>query len=227
MALILHIDTALQKAFVGLSQNGELLAELVNEKQNDHAAFIQPAIVNVLEKAGVLMSALQAVGVTAGPGSYTGLRVGMASAKGICYAFDIPLLAVSTLDMMAMAAIDAAPGYDAYCPMIDARRDEVYTALFNNTGKQVMPAQALILNNQSFKKELLSKNILFTGNGAEKWKAVAGSFSNAFFAKTGYKGKHLAAAFFKLFKNNEFCDLAYAEPFYLKDFHFAAGKNKE
>lgn len=220
MALILHIDTALQKAFVGLSQNGALIAALTNEKQNDHAAFVQPAIRQVLEQAGAGMNDLEAVGVVAGPGSYTGLRVGMASAKGLCYALNIPLLMASTLELMATAAIEHHKGYDAYCPMIDARRNEVYTALYAPNGGELLAPHALILTNDSFEQELVGKKVLFTGNGAPKWKNMLAPCANAFFEQVDYESAHLSAHFGKSFKNKEFGDLAYTQPIYLKDFHF-------
>lgn len=227
MALILHIDTALQKAWVGLSNNGELVAELMNEQQNDHAAFVQPAVKQVLEKAGVTMRDLNAVGVTAGPGSYTGLRVGMASAKGVCYALDIPMLTVSTLEILATAAIQSFPGYNAYCPMIDARRNEVYTAAYGAGGDIIIKPHALILSANSFDELLEEKTTIFTGNGAVKWKEIITSSHNAFFEETNYNGAHLAYIFFKSFKNREFCNLAYTEPLYLKDFYFGGNKTKE
>ena len=220
MALILHIDTALQKAFVGLSKDGELVAELVNEKQNDHAAFVQPAIQTILSETGIQLSQLDAVGVVAGPGSYTGLRVGMSSAKGLCYALNIPLLRVSTLDAMAAAAIGGFPDFDLYCPMIDARRNEVYTAVYSADLREVTPAHALILTQDSFMQALAAQKVLFTGNGSEKWKNIIMPSSHAFFEQKNYNGHHLARLILKSFKNKEFCDLAYSEPFYLKDFHF-------
>lgn len=224
MALILHIDTALQKAFVGLSNNGVLLADLVNEKQNDHAAFVQPAMKEVLEKAGVSMSDLDAIGVVAGPGSYTGLRVGMASAKGLCYVLNIPLLSASTLEVMAAAARENFSEYDAYCPMIDARRSEVYTALYDVGGEEMLAPQALILTDEAFGEELAKKKILFTGNGAAKWKNIIAPSANAFFEQVDYESSHLAAHFGKSFINNDFGDLAYTQPFYLKDFHLITNK---
>lgn len=224
MALILHIDTALQRAFVGLSRDGELMAELTNEKQNDHAAFVQPAIQTILSETGIQLDQLDAVGVVAGPGSYTGLRVGMSSAKGLCYALGLPLLRVSTLKVMAAAAVSSFPGFAGYCPMIDARRDEVYTAIYAEDLQEMKPAQALILTPDSFMPELVSQRLLFTGNGAEKWKNIMRAGSNAFFEQENYNGHHLARLLLKSFKNKEFCDIAYSEPFYLKDFHLITNK---
>lgn len=226
MAWILHIDTALSRAIVGLSKDGQPVTALFNERQHDHAAFVQPAVQQVLEKAGITLHDLAAVGVIAGPGSYTGLRVGMASAKGICYALGIPLLTVSTLEVMAAAAIAHFPGYDVYCPMIDARRNEVYTAQYDADGREIDKPQALILAGSSFEQALTRKKVLFTGNGAIKWKEMIHPSANAFFEQVDYNGAQLAVIFLNSFKNREFCDLAYTNPLYLKDFHFATNKNK-
>lgn len=227
MALLLHIDTALEKAFVGLSRNGVLLMELENAVQHDHAAFVQPAIRHVLDKCSFSMNDIDAVGVTTGPGSYTGLRVGMASAKGICYALNKPLVAVTTLEVMAAAAIEAFPGFDAYCPMIDARRNEVYAALYEPAMKVVLPPHAAILSVDFFAQELQYKKILFFGSGASKWKQMDVFSNNASFEKVAYNGKHLVKLLLKSFKNNLFCNLAYTEPLYIKDVHFAGPKKPE
>lgn len=220
MALLLHIDTALEKAFVGLSRDGALLMELDNTVQYDHAAFVQPAIQQLLTALSHKIDDIDAVGITRGPGSYTGLRVGMASAKGICYALRKPLVAVSTLEVMAVAAIAAFPGFDAYCPMIDARRNEIYTALYDPAGKALMSPHAAILSADFMLQELRHKKILFFGSGAEKGKDGYILSANAVFEKTGYNGKHLSPLLFNSFINKVFCDLAYEEPLYIKNFHF-------
>lgn len=224
MALLLHIDTALEKAFVGFSRNGELLMELDNTVQYDHAAFVQPAIQQLLTALNHKIDDIDAVGVTLGPGSYTGLRVGLASAKGICYALGKPLVAVNTLEVMAVAAIVAFPGFDAYCPMIDARRNEIYTALYDPAGKAILSPHAAILSADFMMQELQHKKILFFGSGAEKGRDSYISGANAVFEKTGYNGKHLSALLFNSFINKAFCDLAYEEPLYIKNFHFAPSR---
>ncbi len=222
MALLLHIDTALEKAFVGLSRDGALLMELDNTVQYDHAAFVQPAIQQLLTVLNYKIENIDAVGITSGPGSYTGLRVGMASAKGICYALHKPLVAVSTLEVMAVAAIAAFPGFDAYCPMIDARRNEVYTALYNPAGKAMLSPHAAILSADFMLRELRHKKILFFGSGAGKGKSNCISSANAVFEKNDYNGKHLSFLLHNSFINKAFCDLAYEEPLYIKSFHFAS-----
>lgn len=227
MAVLLHIDTALKKAFVGLSNNGTLLLELSNEYQADHAAFVQPAIQQLLNTTGVSAADLDAIGVTSGPGSYTGLRVGMASAKGICYALNKPLLAVSTLEVMALAAAEAFPGYELYAPMIDARRDEVYTALYGAKGTQVLTPVAAILHESLFSNLISDKKLLCFGSGAHKWQKMMAGSENIYFDEVSYDGKHLAELVFNNYRSKQYCDLAYTEPLYLKAFYSgSAGLSK-
>src|ERR1700758_4691343 len=134
MALILNIDTATAKASICLALDGKTLALAENWTQNEHAAWLHSAIEQMMQQTGYRLRDLQAVAVTAGPGSYTGLRVGMAAAKGFCFALDIPLIAEDTLRTMAFAAKEQLPGTDLLCPMIDARRMEVFTAVYQNDG---------------------------------------------------------------------------------------------
>lgn len=224
MALLLHIDTALEKAFVGLSRDGVFLAGFENIAQADHAAFVQPAIRQLFRDEGCKITDIDAVGVTSGPGSYTGLRVGMSSAKGICYALRKPLITIATLEVMTAAAIEAYPGFDRYCPLIDARRQEVFTALYNSAGKEILAPHAALLSNGFLLQELTGKKILFFGNGAQKAKEGYFFNANASFRDTGYQQTQLSRLLFNSFKNKEFRDLAYTEPLYLKSFHFQQPK---
>ncbi len=226
MSLVLFIDTALEKAIAGISMAEHLLSIRENEKQNEHAAFIQPAIHQMFSELNYNINDIDVVGITSGPGSYTGLRVGMATAKGICYALKKPLVAASTLEVLATAAIEKFPEFDLYCPMIDARREEVYTALFNKDMQIVTAPQALILNEQSFAQELQQNKILFFGNGASKLGKFLPTNGNGYLEKIAYQPRHLAQIFFNRFKSSQFLDLAYAEPFYIKGFHFGDASKK-
>lgn len=219
MALILHIDTALQQANIGIAKDGELILNLRNEDQYNHASFVQPAIQEVLQQSGINIESIDAVGITAGPGSYTGLRVGMASAKGLAYTLQKPLLSVGTLQVMTVAAIEKFPGFDFYCPMIDARRNEVYTALYTPGLEAKMAAQPLILDHSSFEQQLSKEKILFFGNGSIKYRNILSSHNNALFESVEYTGAHIAQCLFNSFKHNAFENVAYAEPLYLKDFY--------
>ena len=228
MALLLHIDTALEKASVGLARDAELLIQFENDQQKDHAAFVQPAIQKALQEFHVSPKDLDGVGVTAGPGSYTGLRVAMASAKGLCYALNIPLITVGTLELMAAAAIGKFPEFDAYCPMIDARRNEVFTAIFSPKKEIILPPGPLILDENSFSGKIKDFRILFFGNGSGKWKIMMRNNPVVpVFGEVEYNGKHLATEVHERFSLKLFADLAYTEPFYTKEFHSAAGKTKK
>jgi tRNA threonylcarbamoyladenosine biosynthesis protein TsaB len=226
MSLILCIDTALEKAFAGISMADHLLLVKENKKQNEHAAFIQPAIHQMLQELNYRVHDIDAVGITIGPGSYTGLRVGMATAKGLCYALKKPLVAASTLEVLTTAAIEKFPGFDLYCPMIDARREEVYTAFFDADIHPVTTPHALILNEQSFAQELMQKKILFFGTGASKLGKFLHTNGNGYLENVDYNATHLAKILFNRFKSRQFLDLAYAEPFYIKGFYFGDAAKK-
>jgi len=218
MALILHIDTALTRASVGVAENGKLLAERENTVQNSHARFVHNSIKEILTLINKAPAELDAIGVVSGPGSYTGLRIGMATAKGLCYALGKPLLCVSTLELLAKAAAEQVPGMDFYCPMIDARRNEVYTAVYNSTIVPVQQPGALILEEDSFAGYLREKRGLFTGSGAGKFEKIISPSANALFKDIIYNGNDISTHIYKSFIHSEFYDIAYAEPLYLKDF---------
>jgi tRNA threonylcarbamoyladenosine biosynthesis protein TsaB len=215
MPLILHIDTALDKASVCISHDGVVPGLLKNKIQKDHAAWIQPAIAKLLNQTGYEMKHLNAVALSNGPGSYTGLRVGLATAKGICFALNIPLITISTLDIMAHAAGDKTS--DLLCPMIDARRMEVYTALYDKQFNILLPPQAMILTETGFHEYLKTHSIGFFGNGALKFKTIM-NHQNARFSEPEINVSHMIPLAEKKYRQQEFANLAYTEPFYIKDF---------
>ena len=173
MALIVNIDTATETAHVSIAEDGKILHSLINDVQKDHAAFLQPALEQLIKNTGIGFSDIDAVAFTAGPGSYTGLRVGMASAKGLCYALNKPLIAISTLKVMAKAAVEQGDDSSVlFCPMIDARRMEVFTAIYNNALTEVLPPCALVLDENSYFNYLQKNKIVFFGNGMQKWRAT-------------------------------------------------------
>ncbi len=220
MAIILNIDTATELAGVCLSHDNDILATEETEGQKSHASFIQPAIQKVLQTAGLNIKDVDAVAVTGGPGSYTGLRVGLSTAKGLCYALSKPLIMVNTLEVMAFAAIaeNSVHSNNAlFCPMIDARRMEVFTALYTPGLQLVMPPAAMILDENSFAAELANNTIIFSGNGSLKAGII--KHPNAIFANTGYNVNKLATLALLCYKASKFEDIAYSEPFYLKEFY--------
>jgi tRNA threonylcarbamoyladenosine biosynthesis protein TsaB len=219
MALILNIDTATETGSICLSKNGRPVSFLQNENQKDHASWLQEAIVQLLSASGWVIRDLQAVAVTAGPGSYTGIRVGMASAKGLCYALKIPLITENTLRVMAHAAKKTANDLGSLiCPMIDARRKEVFTALYGQGLEELQAPEAIVLTGDSFADALGWNKILFFGSGSRKWEQTIKSY-NAFFADVSYSAENLGILADQKFDIQEFTDIIYSEPNYLKSFY--------
>lgn len=218
MSFLLHIDTAVQTASVCLSKEQEVLGLLVNEDQKDHASWLHVAIHSLLKDNHLLPSLLSGVSVSAGPGSYTGLRVGLSAAKGLCYALNIPLFALNTLEVMASSALTEEEGL--LCPMIDARRREVFTAVFDRQLKEVLPTQNMILESDSFSTLLNKDAVLFFGNGSEKFSTLT-QHPNARFRVVLTTAKHLVPLAWNLYLERNSADLAYCIPNYTKDFHSA------
>jgi tRNA threonylcarbamoyladenosine biosynthesis protein TsaB len=212
---ILQINTAFNEASIGIGLNGTLVYESINTTQQEHAGFLQPAIQELCKRTGIGLKTLAAVSVMNGPGSYTGLRVGLAAAKGICYALKIPLICVNTLDWIAFGNL--SDNMDLVCPMVDARRMEVFTGLYSGKMNRMVEPFALVLDEQSFAPDLVEKRIGFVGNGAAKWKDIC-HHPNAFFPASMHHAGHFAAMSLTHFLNKQFADLAYAEPFYTKEF---------
>lgn len=218
MAFIVNIDTATETAHVSIAEDGKILHSLINEVQKDHAAFLQPALEQLIKNAGIGFSDIDGVAFTAGPGSYTGLRVGMASAKGLCYALNKPLIAISTLKVITKAAVEQADDSSVlFCPMIDARRMEVFTAIYTNGLTEVLPPCALVLDENSYSYYLQKNKIVFFGSGMPKWRTTIQN-NHALFTQVINLPAALAALSYEYFQKREFADLAYAEPFYIKEF---------
>ena len=221
MALILHIDTAVKSASVCLSDDELVLGEMTNPSEKDSAACLHLAIQALLEIHKLQATRLAAIAVSAGPGSYTGLRVGMATAKGLSYALNIPLIAINTLQLMAASVPD--PSTDLLCPMIDARRMEVFTALYDTQLNEVMAPTNLIVDESAFLNWLEKQTISFFGNGSEKAQVMINHHSGKFINVKTSAADMLALSLVK-FRRQEFADLAYSEPFYGKDFHSPISK---
>ena len=219
MALILNIDTAVDVASLCLAKDGEVLSISKNESQKDHAAWLHIAIRDIFEKNTLELRSVDAIAVTGGPGSYTGLRIGMATAKGICYALDKPLVSLNTLLMMANAANDESA--DLLCPMIDARRMEVFAAIYTKELQIIKEPAAITLNENSFDEYLLNDSICFFGNGSSKFKAIK-RHEKAIFKDLKADASSMTSLSEKKFAEKGFADLAYAEPLYLKEFYSPA-----
>lgn len=212
---ILLIDTSLKEAFVGLCTNGSLIGAMHHPHQQEHSSFVQPAVKKLMASVGMELGSLAAVAVINGPGSYTGLRVGLSSAKGICFALNKPLILINTLEWMAYGNMDH--GTDLVCPMIDARRMEVFTAVFDKKMNPVLSPTAMVLEETSFQELLDQKTMAFVGDGAEKWEKISQS-TRAIFPGQKANAGHFAAMAHERLEQGKFDDLAYSEPFYTKAF---------
>ncbi|RAJ18254.1 tRNA (adenosine(37)-N6)-threonylcarbamoyltransferase complex dimerization subunit type 1 TsaB [Olleya aquimaris] len=216
MALILNIETATTNCSVSLSNNGETLV-LKEDYGNgfSHAEKLHVYIEAVLKEAQIEAKQLDAIAVSKGPGSYTGLRIGVSAAKGLCYALNKPLIAVSTLEALAHQ-VHIEEGL--IVPMLDARRLEVYSAIFDANYNEVRAIEAQILDETSFEDELEKNKIYFIGNGVEKTKTLINN-ENAFFIEAKLpSADQMSALSYSKYKKNDTEDVAYFEPFYLKDF---------
>jgi tRNA threonylcarbamoyladenosine biosynthesis protein TsaB len=225
--MILQIETATASCSVALANDGIVISSKDANGRNLHAEMLTLFIDEIVAGAGITYADIDAVAVSCGPGSYTGLRIGVSTAKGLCFALDKPLIAVETLQSMAggVMAMDEYKNQAGLllCPMIDARRMEVYTALFSMNGERIAPTSASIIDENSFADILNNKQILFFGDGAEKCYNILNGNQNTLYLP-GFQNSatHLTQQALTKFKNNEFEDVAYFEPYYLKD--FIAGK---
>lgn len=221
MGLILIIETATEVCSVALAFNGELLSIRESDSLNSHSAKVALYIDEVLKEAGKMPKDLDAVAVSKGPGSYTGLRIGVSSAKGLCYALNIPLISVDTLKSMCFEVVSNNNIEDSsfLCPMIDARRMEVYSAFYSVDIKVIRDVQADIVEEDTYKNYLDNQKVYFFGNGALKCKDVLGKHQNSVFIdNVTLSAKGMIEIAERKFDSKEFEDAAYFEPFYLKDF---------
>jgi tRNA threonylcarbamoyladenosine biosynthesis protein TsaB len=226
---ILQIETATASCSVALTKNGSVLGVKQVNARNIHAEVITLFIDELVVSAGMRYNDLDAIAVSCGPGSYTGLRIGVSTAKGLCFALDKPLIAVETLEAMGFGVINRNdPTINQgtlLCPMIDARRMEVFTAVFSSEGQRIRPTSAEIINEDSFDDLLRNNRVLFFGDGAEKCRAVLDKHPNArFLPGFANSAVDLTQKAIEKFKKKEFENVAYFEPYYLKD--FIAGKGK-
>lgn len=220
MAKLLFLETATQICSVALAEDGVLLSIKESGSTNSHSSLLTNFIQNVVSDAKIKLQDLDAIAISKGPGSYTGLRIGVSSAKGLCYSLDKPLIAVNTLQSMAMGMKKNENDSKAiFCPMIDARRMEVYTALFDYQNNELESTSAKIIDESSFLDLLKDHTIYFGGDGAEKCKGVLSMNPNAKFMD-GFRisSKDMIELAFQKFNARQFEDVAYFEPYYLKDF---------
>ena len=218
MSYILNIESSTTNCSISLALNGKVIAiKEKNDESYSHSTKLHSFIDEVLKESNVSSRELSAIAVSKGPGSYTGLRIGVAAAKGLCYALDLPLISVSTLLILAKQ-IKVESGL--IIPVMDARRDEVYSAIFDSSYNSIREVLAEIITKDSF-QELISRNkLFFVGNGQEKCKRLIKNNSNLIFSshETFPSSDEMAGLSFERFKNSKFEDIAYFEPDYLKNF---------
>jgi tRNA threonylcarbamoyladenosine biosynthesis protein TsaB len=223
MALILNIETATKVCSVSLGKDGNELATIeFNSPNYSHAEKLNSLIIQLLKEAAIKLSDLDAVAVSEGPGSYTGLRIGTSTAKGLCYGLDIPLIAINSLK--ALARLVKAPN-GLLCPLFDARRMEVYAAIYSKDLDVVLPTKAIVIDADSFQEYLANGPVCFFGPGADKCKAVLGDENAIFLPEMEVSARGMIGLSEQKFNQNQFEDTAYFEPFYLKD--FIAGEPKK
>lgn len=218
MAFILCIETATPVCSVALFENTTLISVREIKDGNVHASALTGLIRQCMDESALDLNQLEAIAVSKGPGSYTGLRVGVATAKGLCYTLKKPLIAISTLKSLAYVfSLENREFQGIICPMIDARRMEVYTALYDQSLEEISPVEAKIIDHSSYAAMLSSNPIAFLGNGAEKCREMIKSY-NALFFDTMCSAKGMGIFAHEKLRAGQFENIAYFEPDYLKEF---------
>lgn len=222
MAYILSFETSTQACSVALHQNGQLISANETHTSHSHSEKLTILAQQILENTQIALEEIEAFAISKGPGSYTGLRIGVSTVKGLCFSLKKPLIAVSTLETIAFEVknfiIDDSI---LICPMLDARRMEVYCAIYDINLIPKLNICAEIITEDSFKEILDKHKVFFVGDGAEKCKKILSIHQNAFFPSINYltpHAKNMGELAFKRFNNELFEDVAYFEPFYLKEF---------
>ncbi len=223
MSYILNIETATKNCSVALAKDGiTIICKEIAEEGYSHAERLHVFIEDVIKEAGINLKDLSAIAVSQGPGSYTGLRIGVSAAKGLCFALDIPLIAIDTLQSLA-SQVSVLSGM--IVPMIDARRMEVYSAIFSPTFEKLRAVEAEIIEEDSFSE--LQETVYFVGDCAEKCKSVLTKENFVFMEEMKYpSANEMSFLSFEKYKKNDTVDVAYFEPYYLKDFLITTSKKK-
>ena len=225
LAIILNLETATKNCSVSIAKDGQVIAlKELNNGNYSHAEVLHPFILDVLKEVNMTSTQIDAVAISKGPGSYTGLRIGVSAAKGLCFAFDKPLISIKTLASLAHA-VSVEEG--VIIPLLDARRMEVYAAVFDADYKQLRDIKAEIIDKNSFTEYLEVGKVTFLGDVAQKCKNVI-THNNAYFVDDKFpSAKEMAQLSFTKYKKNDIEDVAYFESFYLKDFVVIPEKKKK
>lgn len=217
MSIILNLETATTNCSVSIAKEGRILAIKEHDTPNySHSEQLHIFIQEVLKEVNIDASELDAIAVSKGPGSYTGLRIGVSAAKGLCFALDIPLISIATLS--SMAAQVTSSDIDYIIPVLDARRMEVYSAVFDNDKNEVRTTEAEIIEENSFSEYLEKGKVILVGSGAEKCKTMLSHGNLSYDTTIVPSANEMVKLSYKKFKAGEFEDVAYFEPYYLKDF---------
>jgi tRNA threonylcarbamoyladenosine biosynthesis protein TsaB len=216
--MILSLETATKICAVALHDQGKLMAEKYLDIEHAHSSQLTVLIESLLQETHTDKKALQAVAVSAGPGSYTGLRIGVSAGKGLCFALQIPLLAVNTLEALALPVRERVEKNTLLCPMLDARRMEVYCTVLDTAGKTISPTEAKIIDQDSFADLLQHQKIVFFGEGAGKCQSLLQHENALFLDNVLPMADSIGKLAYTRYENQQFEDLAYFEPLYLKDF---------
>ena len=224
MAYILHIETSTKQCSVALAYKGKpLSSRVLNSESFRHNEKLHLFISEVLEEANLKPKQLDAISVSKGPGSYTGLRIGVAAAKGFCFALDIPLIALNSLEILVQGVAQAE--VELIIPMMDARRMEVYTAIFDGSKNWINQTSALVLNQDSFKEIVKDKTVLFLGNGINKFQELIPEINLTHSFENNFPNAiDMVELTWEKYISEDFESLAYFEPFYLKDFQTTTPK---
>ncbi len=223
--LLLALETSTNVCSVALYIGEQLLGASELRIEKSHSSHITVMMEQLVNNCGYQMEDINAIAISGGPGSYTGLRIGTSTAKGLCYALNIPLIEVSTLYSLAAQVIGYTPNSDRFlfCPMMDARRMEVYTCVLRHTLEKVEPVKPVILNEETLQDYLKEHPMIFFGNGAEKFKVLTADKSNALFVDNVVPSAiPVGKLALEKYNKQAFEDVAYYEPFYLKDVYITS-----
>ena len=229
MANILNIETSSSICSVALAKDGEIMQGFESSNKMDHSSSLAPFVEKCLVFLREKKEKLDAVSVSAGPGSYTGLRIGLSLAKGVCFGYNIPLILISSLEILAIRAIFTYPdimGNELIVPMIDARRMEVYSAVYDCRLNVIEPQRSLILDSNTLSNQKGKSKLLFIGDGTEKFRSIYGD-EEAIWLGTGMPhAKYMANISEKYYREQKFSDIAYSVPNYLKEYQTTHSKNR-
>lgn len=229
MAVILNIDTSTDVCSTALTAEGDILIHREDFTGRNHAAMLSGFIKDCIDRASELGLKLDAVAVSMGPGSYTGLRIGLSEAKGLAYSLGIPLIGIDTLKLLAVSVMFSGteiPENALFAPMIDARRMEVFTAVYNMALEELLPPQPLVLEPDSYSRFTAEHPVLFFGNGSDKAKELLGGPDTVFIPDVKPLAVDMLALSELAWSRKDFIDVAYSTPWYRKEFQTTAPKNK-